>query len=104
MKGETGRNCYKAVSYIGVYIIHYIGNFQPFSQRSCSSGKQHYIIFLFYKVKEINVSSSLGQVFFLLLMRAACLRACACVIQLFYIYFFITIYILFRNLLTFRYI
>ena len=86
MKGETGRNCYKAVSYIGVYIIHYIGNFQPFSQRSCSSGKQHYIIFLFYKVKEINASSSLGQVFFFTFNARACLRACACVIQLFYIY------------------
>ena len=88
MKGETGRNCYKAVSYIGVYIIHYIGNFQPFSQRSCSSGKQHYIIFLFYKVKEINASLSLGQVFFLLLMRVrACVRARVCFSFFIYIFF-----------------
>ena len=68
---------------------------------------------MFYQVKEINASSSLGQTFFFLLLIRAYVRVCvrvyvcvrACVSFSFFIfYFFIMACILFRNLLTFRYI
>ena len=68
---------------------------------------------MFYKVKEINASSSLGQTFFFTFNARvrACVRACVCMcvracvsFSFFIFYFFIMACILFRNLLTFRYI
>ena len=85
VKGETGRNCIKR------YMYHdYIGNFQHFSISS----------FFF------NVSLSLDQAFFLLLIKvcvcahvraSVCVCRCLFILALLLLYFFIMVYISFHN-------